>query len=330
MKRAIYWNMICANGLTRDAWLQQMRTKDDMSVRASAKALCLNVTSVGDRCLEMGWSNPNHVWVPGSFNEDKAARLRELWPDLTLSTSEIGRRLNVSKNAVIGKAHRMKLQPRPSPIRAKNTPEQKQAADRARYARYKAKKKAEVHAQRDLVETSVPDKRHHRSSVTPEWPQVEIDRLTALWAEGMPVSAISKTLRRSINSVVGKAHRLSLTPLPSPIIRGRAPKPAPVKRAPLQTLPTFDDFLDDIDDDQEHEFVQVRMPREKIERSKKVRECMFTDGQRVNGRTKWHFCPNDSLPGRLWCAEHSYCATSHFVSEAPADAAPGFRFGGGL
>ncbi len=43
-------------------------------------------------------------------------RLRELW-DEGHSTAEIGRRLGVTKNAVVGKAHRLDLPARPSPIR---------------------------------------------------------------------------------------------------------------------------------------------------------------------------------------------------------------------
>ncbi|MBW8271055.1 GcrA family cell cycle regulator, partial [Caldovatus aquaticus] len=42
--------------------------------------------------------------------------LRALWAE-GLSTAEIGRRMGVSKNAVVGKAHRLNLPPRPSPIR---------------------------------------------------------------------------------------------------------------------------------------------------------------------------------------------------------------------
>jgi GcrA cell cycle regulator len=43
-------------------------------------------------------------------------RLRILW-DEGHSTAEIGRRLGVSKNAVVGKSHRLDLPARPSPIR---------------------------------------------------------------------------------------------------------------------------------------------------------------------------------------------------------------------
>lgn len=42
--------------------------------------------------------------------------LRALW-DEGLSASAIGQRLQVSKNAVVGKAYRLRLPPRPSPIR---------------------------------------------------------------------------------------------------------------------------------------------------------------------------------------------------------------------
>jgi GcrA cell cycle regulator len=48
--------------------------------------------------------------------EETIIRLRALW-DEGLSTAEIGRRLGVSKNAVVGKAHRLDLPARPSPIR---------------------------------------------------------------------------------------------------------------------------------------------------------------------------------------------------------------------
>ena len=50
------------------------------------------------------------------WTEEVIQRLRALW-DEGHSTAEIGRRLGVSKNAVVGKAHRLDLPARPSPIR---------------------------------------------------------------------------------------------------------------------------------------------------------------------------------------------------------------------
>jgi GcrA cell cycle regulator len=50
------------------------------------------------------------------WSDEIITRLRALW-DEGHSTAEIGRRLGVSKNAVVGKAHRLDLPARPSPIR---------------------------------------------------------------------------------------------------------------------------------------------------------------------------------------------------------------------
>ncbi len=50
------------------------------------------------------------------WNEETIARIRALWAE-GHSTAEIGRRMGVSKNAVVGKAHRLSLPARPSPIR---------------------------------------------------------------------------------------------------------------------------------------------------------------------------------------------------------------------
>ena len=51
-----------------------------------------------------------------SWNDDNVGRLRELW-DQGLPTAQIGKLLGFTKNAVVGKAHRIGLERRPSPIR---------------------------------------------------------------------------------------------------------------------------------------------------------------------------------------------------------------------
>lgn len=50
-------------------------------------------------------------WTP-----DQITQLTHLWRE-GLSTAEIGKRLGISKNAVVGKAHRLHLDSRPSPIK---------------------------------------------------------------------------------------------------------------------------------------------------------------------------------------------------------------------
>ena len=51
------------------------------------------------------------TWTP-----ERVAELERLWAT-GATTAEIGRMLNVSKNAVVGKTHRLGLPGRPSPIK---------------------------------------------------------------------------------------------------------------------------------------------------------------------------------------------------------------------
>lgn len=55
------------------------------------------------------------------WTEDRISKLRALWA-VGLTTAQIARVLNTSKNSVIGKAHRLELQGRPSPIVKAGTP----------------------------------------------------------------------------------------------------------------------------------------------------------------------------------------------------------------
>jgi GcrA cell cycle regulator len=50
------------------------------------------------------------------WDDETIRLLKDLWTQ-GHSTAEIGRRLGVSKNAIVGKAHRLELDARPSPIR---------------------------------------------------------------------------------------------------------------------------------------------------------------------------------------------------------------------
>ena len=55
------------------------------------------------------------------WTDDTIRELRRLWSE-GHSTAEIGRRMGITKNAVVGKAHRLELPARPSPIRTGSTP----------------------------------------------------------------------------------------------------------------------------------------------------------------------------------------------------------------
>ncbi len=86
-------------------------------------------------------------------------------------------------------------------------------------------------------------------SGSPEWPEARTLRLRALWDEGMPVSEIGRQLGVTLNAVVGKSHRLHLTPRASPIQPAgsgrkpykrtphlKPPRPPPLPLAPLASV----------------------------------------------------------------------------------------------
>ena len=52
------------------------------------------------------------------WTDEKVEKLRELWAQ-GLTANEIAKKLDVTKNAIVGKVHRLCLTARPSPIKSK-------------------------------------------------------------------------------------------------------------------------------------------------------------------------------------------------------------------
>ena len=63
------------------------------------------------------------------------------------------------------------------------------------------------------------------------WNDATIERLRTLWDSGMATAAIGAKLHMSKNAVVGKAHRLGLTPRASPIIAAGEKRPVRLNMA---------------------------------------------------------------------------------------------------
>lgn len=53
------------------------------------------------------------------WTDEKVEQLRQLWSQ-GLTANEIAKKLDVTKNAIVGKVHRLCLTARPSPIKSKN------------------------------------------------------------------------------------------------------------------------------------------------------------------------------------------------------------------
>lgn len=63
------------------------------------------------------------------WTDERIELLKVLWAE-GLTTGEIGKRLEVSKNAVVGKAHRLGLKGRPSPIKRSRKPQKAAAPEK--------------------------------------------------------------------------------------------------------------------------------------------------------------------------------------------------------
>ena len=98
------------------------------------------------------------------WTDEQVEELKRLW-DQGLTTGEIGKALGVSKNAVVGKAHRLGLNGRPSPIRrnedeasasAEGTNNVKEAKKTCKAAAQKTaeKEKKKLFTVNDLTSTS--------------------------------------------------------------------------------------------------------------------------------------------------------------------------------
>lgn len=70
--------------------------------------------------------------MPGEpeWPEADVIRLRALWPDQAKSTAAIGREIGYSKAAVVGKAHRLGLPGRESPIKGRSASPRRERARR--------------------------------------------------------------------------------------------------------------------------------------------------------------------------------------------------------
>lgn len=104
-----------------------------------------------------------------AWTEEMIEQLKKMW-DEGLTTGEIGRRLNVSKNSIVGKVHRLGLSGRPSPIKRKNpeTEAQKPKAEKPKVAPAPKEVKTEKKVKPAPVKAVVIDKPEPIEAKEPE------------------------------------------------------------------------------------------------------------------------------------------------------------------
>ena len=66
-----------------------------------------------------------------AWTEQMVEDLKKMWHE-GLTTGEIGKRLGVSKNSIVGKVHRLQLSGRTSPKRHRSRPKKKSVPNRQR------------------------------------------------------------------------------------------------------------------------------------------------------------------------------------------------------
>ena len=92
-----------------------------------------NLTAYTGYCAACRVLLPYLVADGGEHSQSSGDAMETVWTDTRIealsnlwregwSTAEIGRRLGVTKNAVVGKAHRLSLSPRPSPVKSTGRP----------------------------------------------------------------------------------------------------------------------------------------------------------------------------------------------------------------
>ncbi len=133
-----------------------------------------------------------------AWTDEMVDQLREMWKQ-GLTTGEIGKRLGVSKNSIVGKVHRLGLSGRPSPIKKKDETEapaeKKEATENVAKATKpkvekapvpktpKVEKKAEEKVEvEEKIEISAPAPHHHNGKTS----LTDLDNHTCRWPIGDP------------------------------------------------------------------------------------------------------------------------------------------------
>lgn len=211
------------------------------------------------------------------WTDELIARLKELW-EQGLSTAEIGRQLSITKNAVVGKAHRLGLPPRPSPIRNKAAAEGAGKTTRSRTSRAKKAEEAPAGDDAEAEKTAVADQ-----------------------AAAQPVEKKTST---------AKATKAAAEKVEKPARAESAAKGAASRKD--DDAAVMDDEVEDISprpvaSASQRKVTPPRRVRDTLDRpSRQGPTCQWPIGD--PGTPDFHFCGATPLSGKPYCAEHAAIA----------------------
>jgi GcrA cell cycle regulator len=144
-----------------------------------------------------------------------------------------------------------------------------------------------------------------------EWTNERIDELRRLWGQGQTASRIAELLGGvTRNAVIGKAHRLGLRGRPSPIRREEGHQAAPRQARTAQAAAIAEELTREV----VAPVVETPAPLPPLPAEAPP---MPSAGKALRSGTKacswpmgdpkqpgFHFCGEEAVPGRPYCAAH--------------------------
>lgn len=126
------------------------------------------------------------------WNEEAVEELKRMW-ERGMTTGQIAKALNVTKNSIIGKVHRLCLTARPSPIKKSSSTDKKDSKEKATPAKQTKKATKETTTTvRKAKETVKQAPKNTKEVPTPavqevtRIPLVKLDNHTCRWPLGDP------------------------------------------------------------------------------------------------------------------------------------------------
>jgi GcrA cell cycle regulator len=219
------------------------------------------------------------------WDEQTIHDLKDLWAQ-GHSTAEIGRRLGVSKNAIVGKAHRLELDARPSPIRrdvAKPPNDRTMPCPRAAGPTLPPLASADMAAFPGPGANAVPplSQPHHPQAL--HHPQPAESDPVHRQPDQLESDPPPRSASRSIDATMPTSTPADLTPAdltPADLTGADAPPPGkPARPAP---------------------------PATSFQARRSSPACCWPIGE--PGTKTFQFCDDTSLPGKPYCGEHAKLA----------------------
>ena len=225
-----------------------------------------------------------------SWTDERIETLKKMWEE-GHAASKIAEELGgVSRNAVIGKAHRLGLEKRPSPVKADKTGKADKAGASAPAAAAKdsAKKKKAPAAKPEAAKTQAEPQPNEEPASAPV---AEAAAEEAQAKEGVPLQPkVPLSARSDVDQ--------SSTPAPRIQIHDPRPAPRPAPKKPLRPAPRSD---------------KVKDKTSLLDLNERI--CKWPIGH--PGEPEFHFCGQKSEPGFPYCNAH--CAEAYQAQQPRKD-----------